>query len=357
MKGISVIICTYNGKKTILQTLAHLQQQRFTQNMPWEIIIIDNASTDDTYAIVDEYILQQKIINARLLKQPVPGKTYALEKGLNESIYDYVIICDDDNWLAEDYLQTSFELIEADEEIGIIGGLGEPVCEVSPPAWFETMKGWYAVGPQNSSNGIIDSKRGWVFGAGMVVRKAAWIQLKTLQYPNILTCRKGDALSAGGDVEMCFSMEVLGYEIHYDDRLKFKHYIPAPRLQWNYLLRLYKGSAEAEVYTLFIRFFDDRSQQNSKDPDLVYTKMLKRKLYGWRRYWYRTPFLQADAIPEGNVAMLDSYYQWGLLKSLLLNRKSIHNHLRNLQSFVHRMNQSRLRNPSTSSQTTTVDKV
>jgi glycosyltransferase involved in cell wall biosynthesis len=57
--GISVIVCCYNSEKRLADTLAHLLNQK-TNSFDWEIIIVDNASTDTTN------ILSQKILSKSL---------------------------------------------------------------------------------------------------------------------------------------------------------------------------------------------------------------------------------------------------------------------------------------------------
>jgi glycosyltransferase involved in cell wall biosynthesis len=48
MNGISIIICTYNGKQKLEETLLAILKLEAT--FSWELLIVDNASTDDTAA-------------------------------------------------------------------------------------------------------------------------------------------------------------------------------------------------------------------------------------------------------------------------------------------------------------------
>ena len=57
MTGVSIIICCYNASKRITPTLRHLQKQSFREPINWEVIIIDNASTDQTADIAKQYKL------------------------------------------------------------------------------------------------------------------------------------------------------------------------------------------------------------------------------------------------------------------------------------------------------------
>jgi glycosyltransferase involved in cell wall biosynthesis len=49
--GVSVIICCYNSEKRIEEVLHHLDKQKDTNHFLWEIILVDNASTDNTAEI------------------------------------------------------------------------------------------------------------------------------------------------------------------------------------------------------------------------------------------------------------------------------------------------------------------
>ncbi len=46
-KGVTVLICSFNSATRITETIEHLAAQQFTNPLNWEIIFIDNASTDN----------------------------------------------------------------------------------------------------------------------------------------------------------------------------------------------------------------------------------------------------------------------------------------------------------------------
>lgn len=333
--GVSVIICTYNGSKTIIQTIEHLFAQKCS-DLQWEILIVDNASTDSTFDCVHGFISasSSKIpdnLSVSLLKEPKSGKTYALDKGFETASYQYIIICDDDNWLDENYVQTAYNIMQSDSDIGIVGGLGEPICEISPPWWFESLKEHYATGPQNPVNGEV--QRGWVFGAGMVVRKIGWILLKENNYKNILTCRKGEELSAGGDVEMCYNYSFLDLKVYYDNRLLFKHYLPKKRLTWNYVISLYKGASEADVFLYFMRFSKATQLKSKQEINSIYTKKLKKDAKWLYNNWRNIILLKIYSLPEGNIKLLNIYYSFNRIKSLIFDRRKVIEHLHQINTF------------------------
>ena len=240
-KGISVIISTYNGTKTIGLALEYLAKQICT--CPCEIILVDNASTDGTKAFCDTWWDKKgaKSISYKSFSQPIPGKSYAQEMGYSEASYEYLLVCDDDNLFNANYVQVSFELMDSNHSIGALGGWCEAMFEGDKPEWFDAYEKYFAVGRQSDRSGDITNKKGSLYGAGMVIRKSHWLYLNKLGFYPLLTCRKGDTLSSGGDTEYCYTLRLLGYKMWYDERLYFKHFMVKGRMKINYITRVRKA--------------------------------------------------------------------------------------------------------------------
>ncbi|MFL1012238.1 glycosyltransferase [Flavisericum labens] len=243
IKGVSIILCTYNGESRLKTTLKHLTFQK--HNIPCELIVVDNASVDGTKEFADSWWRKNgpKNILYRSFSQPVPGKSYAQDLGYKKANYEYLLVCDDDNWLCDTYVQTAFEVMESNSNIGALGGWCNPAFESEKPDWFDTYSRFYAVSKQGIVSGDITNKKGCLYGAGMVIRKSHWQELKTLGFQHLLTCRKGTSLSSGGDTEYSYALRLLGYKIWFDERLHFKHFMTKPRLSLGYLSRLRKAMA------------------------------------------------------------------------------------------------------------------
>ena len=102
MQGISVIICCYNSSARLTETIKHISLQKGV-NFPFEIILVDNNSTDDTAKAAEQLFLKFKI-NYKLVSESKPGLTYARKCGVLHAKHEILIFCDDDNWLDENYL-------------------------------------------------------------------------------------------------------------------------------------------------------------------------------------------------------------------------------------------------------------
>jgi glycosyltransferase involved in cell wall biosynthesis len=238
--GVSIIICCHNGEGRLPETIRHIAKQQVPSYVSWEFILIDNGSTDNsvniTEAIWDVYRPSGSL---RVVTEPQLGLSFARKRGFEEALYDYVVMCDDDNWLMPDYIQLSYSIMEQNSKIGALGGLGKIMFEVRPEKWIENSK-IFAAGDQWHQAGKVLSSR--VYGAGCVVRKSAYMKLRQVGFKSLLTDRRGNELSSGGDHELCYALSIMGYDIWYDPRLLFYHFITKERLTWDYFIRYARES-------------------------------------------------------------------------------------------------------------------
>lgn len=264
MNGISVIICCYNSVPRLPATLRHLAAQE-AGALAWEVVLVDNNSTDAT-ADVARQQWQQLGSPAPLavVAEPRPGLSMARAAGLAAAHFDLVVFCDDDNWLAADYLRQAHELMQQDAQTGILGGLNTAVADGPLPAWFQQVEHAYACGPQADQDGEVSPERLYVAGAGMVVRRRIFAELARAGFQSQLLDRKGEELSSGGDTELCFATALLGYKVVYSSRLKLFHYMEAKRLTWDYLINLNNGHARSYYKLQFYKqAYANKSIQSS----------------------------------------------------------------------------------------------
>lgn len=236
VKGVSVIVCCFNSALKLPKTIEHLAFQVVPDRIPYEIVIVDNASTDNTAEAA--YTLWRKYNRSDtsfiVVSEPKPGLSFAREKGISESHFEVLIFCDDDNWLANDYISTAYELMINDERIGALGGVGQAVNKM--PIWLEDFKDFYALGPQAAGDGSVPSK--CLYGAGIVLRKSAVLNLQKREFKSLLTGRIGSKLISGEDIELTMALSIIGYEIYYSSRLRFFHDISTSRYELRYFLKL-----------------------------------------------------------------------------------------------------------------------
>jgi glycosyltransferase involved in cell wall biosynthesis len=98
---ISIIIPIYNAEKTIAASLDSVKNQTFEQK-EFEIIIINDGSTDESETVVEDYIKEHPEMDIHLINQLNGGVSKARNTGLKTAKGDYIALLDaDDEWLPE----------------------------------------------------------------------------------------------------------------------------------------------------------------------------------------------------------------------------------------------------------------
>jgi glycosyltransferase involved in cell wall biosynthesis len=320
MDGVSVIICCYNSSPRLPDTLSHLRRQKVRPSVPWEVVVVDNASTDNTRLIAHQCWPSDAPTVLRVVYEPRLGLSHARRRGLSEARYEIVSFVDDDNWVCSNWIELVSEIMNQRPEVGACGGDAEPVCEVTPPWWFERYKRFYAVGVQANEPGDMSHKKGFLWGAGLSIRKRAWQQLKSHGFRPLLVDRQGVALSTGGDAEISFALRLMGWGLWYDPRLRIRHVLPADRLQWLYLRRLVRGVGAASVFHDLYRYALGGTPKNVLDK-------LKRTWH-WKILATSTKLLLYDvksflpiySATEGDPRVLEFEARYGRLSELVRAR-------------------------------------
>ena len=110
---ISVIIPTFNTVDFVLRAIESVLNQTYSN---FEIIVIDDGSTDDTRLVLEEY----KTI--KYFHQENKGLSSARNSGIQKSKGEYLVFLDADDWLEEDALQQNFSVIKNKPDIAFVSG-------------------------------------------------------------------------------------------------------------------------------------------------------------------------------------------------------------------------------------------
>lgn len=271
--GVTILVCTYNGAARLPETLRHLAQQQVPAGQPWEVLLVSNASTDETLRLAPRLWAELGApAPLRVLNEPKPGKENALVQGFDEAAGEYVCIVDDDNWLYPDYIARVCATMGAHPEIGVLGAFAEGAFEVAPPAWFAQFQAVYAVGPAAAQSGPLHQLDAYIAGAGSVVRRSGWQRLRANGFKFTTSVQRGAVLSGGEDVELCHALRLAGYTLWYDERLRFRHFMYKNRLTWDYLFRMGRGTAGGLTNTVYFLLM--------REPGLD-TATFSRRYYRW----------------------------------------------------------------------------
>jgi len=313
--GVSVLLCSHNGAARLPETLAHLRDQEGLAEIPWEVVVVDNASTDGTAAAARAAWPDPGPAPLRVLSEAEPGKSVALERGRAAARYGVLAIVDDDNRLAPDYLAVALRVLRENPRVGACGGFGDAVCEGGEPDWLGSGGTVYALGPQAAGRGVLRSPRSALWGAGQCVRARAWTDLVEGGFRQTLRSRRGAVLSSGGDLELCYALRLAGWDLWYEPDLRFRHFLTADRLRWDACRGLKRAAGRSSVrLDRYSRLLAERSgEKRSRRRSAAYQILRAVRRLG------RYPGLLTDrarARRVGDPRVLDVEQQLGRLEAL-----------------------------------------
>lgn len=114
---VSVVIPVHNGEEFITKTLNALLSQSYKH---YEIIIVNDGSTDKTYQVLEKFFVQYS--NIRVIDQNQKGVSSARNRGLHESKGKYVVFFDADDICSKDFLKSRVEALESQVNAGFSCG-------------------------------------------------------------------------------------------------------------------------------------------------------------------------------------------------------------------------------------------
>jgi glycosyltransferase involved in cell wall biosynthesis len=116
--AVSLVLCTRNRAEQLKICLEYIARQN--PSCSWELVVVDNGSTDDTGRILSEYAAKAPF-PTHILYEGQPGKSRGLNQALRVTRGDIMAFIDDDCYVASDYIDRAREVFE-DPKIGFAGG-------------------------------------------------------------------------------------------------------------------------------------------------------------------------------------------------------------------------------------------
>lgn len=238
MVDFTVAIPTYNGASRLPQVLERLKAQINTENFSWEIIVVDNNSTDYTGRVVREYKANwSETSPLRYYFEAEQGAAFARQRAIEEARGTFIGFLDDDNLPAPDWVASAYAFGQAHPRVGAYGGQIHGEFEVEPPKDFKKIACFLAIIERGSEPHRYEPHNKLLPpGAGLVVRKQAWCE--NVPKRLFLNHKGKDAGLASEDLEAVLHIQKAGWEIWYNPDMCIYHQIPSWRLEKEYLLKL-----------------------------------------------------------------------------------------------------------------------
>ncbi|NET30853.1 MAG: glycosyltransferase family 2 protein [Cyanothece sp. SIO1E1] len=167
---ISLIICTYNREKFLGHALESLTRQTLAPEA-FEILIINNNSTDSTPSISQDFIAANPKLNVRYFVETNQGLSYARNRGIKEAMAPIISYIDDDAEAREDFLEKVLSFFENRPETAGIGGRILPKYEGNPPQWMNKYLYGFVTKVDFGDHGFTYTGKSYPAGCNMTYRK------------------------------------------------------------------------------------------------------------------------------------------------------------------------------------------
>jgi glucosyl-dolichyl phosphate glucuronosyltransferase len=131
---ISVILCTHNRAHHLVAALESLSAQSVSHGQ-FELIVVDNASTDGTREVVRAFAEGHPDMAIRLVLEARLGHNRARNSGIDASQGEIIAFMDDDGRASTDWLEKMLSAFATHGAWGV-GGRVLPLYESEPPDWF-----------------------------------------------------------------------------------------------------------------------------------------------------------------------------------------------------------------------------
>ena len=295
---ISVVICTYNRSDLLFKTLTALLNQTVT---PFEIIVVDNNSTDNTKEIVQQLIncTNQNLI---YLLEPRQGATFARNTGGFTAKGDIIAFLDDDVIPKENYIENLFQAFNTNN-LDYIGGGIELEYLTPKPDWLDDrLAGILAY--CNYGNNIVEfpcQGKKYPISANIAIKKEVFISVNgfvqnELNYKWSKPCND----------DILFGMRVhkSGYKITYLPDITIKHLIPKERLTVDYFKSCFYFYGVADIVHQII-----------KKGLLSYLYIIPRSLIRIFIGFVKSSIIKNPK--EKHWQLFRIYYNWGLIVGIL----------------------------------------
>lgn len=221
---ISVIILNYNGKKDTLECLESLTKYQIS-NIKYQIVVVDNGSTDDDVVVIRKKFPKVKIIENKENLGFAEGNNVGIRYTLEDD-YDYILLLNNDTLVEKNLLAQLIKVIKSNKKIGLVSPkiYFAPGYEFHKDRYKKNEKGkviWYAGGIIDWDNILVShlgvdevdkrqhgrvEETDFATGCCMLVRKEVFEKIDLFDKKYFLYWE---------DVDLCLRAKKAGFKIFY----------------------------------------------------------------------------------------------------------------------------------------------
>ncbi|NDA61670.1 MAG: glycosyltransferase family 2 protein [Chitinophagia bacterium] len=240
---ISIVICSFNRAKYIGEAMLSLYNQTLEATR-YEVIIVDNASTDNTADICREFIAAHPETQFTYLLEPRQGASFARNTGAAIAKAPLLCFMDDDAIAEIDFLKNIIQFFKEVPEAGGLGGRIIPRYIPAEPKWMSHFVS-SLVGHFHYSEERTPFRKGkYPLESNMIVKTADFHRIGgfNTKLPGV----SGTLRIGGEGKDFFFRLMELGNVIYYDPTIRVEHVVETAKLTPEYMYRVASGIGRGE---------------------------------------------------------------------------------------------------------------
>jgi glycosyltransferase involved in cell wall biosynthesis len=242
---ISIVVCTYNRVERLVNiALNSLLLQKLEPGCGIEILVVDNASTDNTREQVMDFMKKYPQLRLRYIYEGDQGLSHARNRGIIESQSDIIAFLDDDAEATPEWVQNLIDAYHRHLDAWAVGGKTLPVCDEPRPIWFQgrmlRLLGGHDLGIEER----LLPKTLYLQGANMSFKRKVFEVLGNFR-PEL--GRIGNKNLSHEEGELFWRIHSAGKPIYYVPSVLVHHRQPIERLNFHSMMnvRFFCGISEA----------------------------------------------------------------------------------------------------------------
>jgi glycosyltransferase involved in cell wall biosynthesis len=238
---VSVVVCTRNRAQILAQSSAALLAIDYPPDR-WEVLIVDNRSTDDTLKVAHE-IARGRPDLVRVVEEREIGLSVTRNTGIREARGDIIAFIDDDAFPEPGWLRALVEVL-LQENVLVAGGPVEPWFQGELPPWFSDIYLPYLAAWDRGAEIHPLTYNQYPRGNNIAFRRAAFEHYGDFSRH---LGRTGASLLSCEETELCLRVERGGGRILYAPGARIRHLTAAERVTPDWLARRFFAQGRSEA--------------------------------------------------------------------------------------------------------------
>jgi glycosyltransferase involved in cell wall biosynthesis len=239
---VTILICTWNRAGLLAETLESIARLHVPPSLAWDVLIVDNNSTDGTHQVVAERT-RGFPVPVHYVFEPRQGKSYGMNTGLRHATTSIVAFVDDDVRVDPRWLSVIMTAFREHPQISYVGGPVAPIWESPCPQWLSqtgrTLWGTLAILDYGEAPFIFEERQRIPLGANFAIRRQLVTDVGDF---SVTLGRNSTRVLLGQELPeffaRCRERGVVGM---YLPEMRVEHHVPARRLRPNYFRRWWYG--------------------------------------------------------------------------------------------------------------------